>query len=135
MKEKKKVEKTKAGKSKVGKPVDNIFGKGPAKTEPVAAKPQDTPSEKKEYVEDSRARGRPQEHKEEWSKVTVVLLEKQINWLDTLAVKIRQNTKAKVSRAEIIRAAVGAMEACGIAFTNCASEEDLKLAWLEKQRG
>jgi broad specificity phosphatase PhoE len=70
-------------------------------------------------------RGRPQQHLEDWSKTTVVLLDRQIHWLDKLALDIRHNTKAAVSRAEIIRALIAAIEKSNLDISSCKSETEI----------
>lgn len=111
-------------KQKMGKSIDDIFSKKQPEKESieltsVTHKEDSLPKEK-------QGRGRPQEHKEGWTKVTVVLLDKQIHWLDKLALDIRHNTKAAISRAEIIRSMISAMDECGIDLTKSKSEEELK---------
>jgi hypothetical protein len=122
-------------KSKLGKSADDIFAPKPVKQE----KPVTVPTIHKEEIvvikpEDDakRARGRPQEHKESISKVTVVLLDKQIHWLDQLASNIRFKTKAAVSRAELIRAAIAAIEESELDISHLNSEENIKNFLLEK---
>jgi len=95
--------------------------------------------EQKEAAEENtdkskQARGRPQEHKENWSKITVVFLDKQIFWLDQLASNIRLNTKSAPSRAEILRATISALEESGIDLSHLRNEEDIKTFLLEKLR-
>ena len=87
-----------------------------------------------EAPKEKQGRGRPIEHKEGWSKVTVVLLDKQIHWLDQLASTIRLNTKAAISRAELIRAAIAAIEESDIDLSNIGSEQAIKNILLEKLR-
>lgn len=112
---------------KLGKSADDIFAATPKKPiEPVVKK------ELEEAPKEKQGRGRPVEHKEGWSKVTVVLLDKQIHWLDQLASTIRLNTKAALSRAELIRAAISAMEESNIDLSSIGSEEAMKEALLEK---
>jgi len=117
--------------TKLGKSADDIFAKPSQKEKPavapviVKAKEEDTPKEK-------QGRGRPLEHKEGWSKVTVVLLDKQIHWLDQLASTIRLNTKSAISRAELIRAAIAAIEESEIDLSNTVSEQTIKNMLLEK---
>lgn len=77
-------------------------------------------------------RGRPQEHKEPWTKVTVLLMDRQINWLDQLAVDIRLKTKFAISRAEALRAIVDAIKESGIDLTDVQSETQLKETLLQK---
>lgn len=114
-------------KQKLGKSADDIFSAKPKKPmKPVVRKePEEAPKEK-------QGRGRPIEHKECWSKVTVVLLDKQIHWLDQLASNIRLNTKAALSRAELIRAVISAIEESEIDLSNIGSEQAIKEILLEK---
>ena len=51
--------------------------------------------------------GRPPVHQETWSKVSVVLFDRQIVNLDRLAVDIRGKSGKVLNRAEIIRALIG----------------------------
>ena len=69
--------------------------------------------------------GRPATH-EEWTKVTVVLFNRQIVFLDRLANDIRAKTGAAIRRAEILRALVDALESEGIDLNEAKSEADLK---------
>ena len=115
----------------------SIFGSQtksePKETGEQAIDEETAPIEKVETPkEEKQARGRPIEHKEGWSKVTVVLLDKQIHWLDQLASTIRLNTKAAISRAELIRAAIAAIEESDIELSNIGSEQGIKEVLLEK---
>ena len=56
-------------------------------------------------------RGRPIVHTEPWAKITVVLLDRHVAYLDRLAIDIRLKHGKAISRAEIIR---GLIEAAGI---------------------
>ncbi len=71
------------------------------------------------------ALGRPATH-EEWTKVTVVLFNRQIVFLDRLANDIRAKTGAAIRRAEILRALVDALESEGLDLSEAKSEADLK---------
>lgn len=116
---------------KLGKSADDIFSAKPKKH---VEQPVPKPVEHEAPKEEKQARGRPIEHKEGWSKVTVVLLDKQIHWLDQLASTIRLNTKAAISRAELIRAAIAAIEESDIDLSNIGSEQGIKNILLEKLR-
>ena len=75
--------------------------------------------------------GRPQVHQETWSKVSVVLFDRQIVHLDRLAVNIRgkdaRGKKAKtLNRAEIIRALIDGLLDSGMDLTGSASEADVR---------
>lgn len=63
---------------------------------------------------------------EDSTKVTVVLWDKQIHWLDTLTTEIRWKTKSALNRAQIIRAMISAIEESGIDLTSVKSEEETK---------
>ena len=52
----------------------------------------------------TRRPGRPPVHEEAWTKVTVVLFNRQIVFLDRLAANIRAQSGAAISRAQLIRA-------------------------------
>jgi len=80
-------------------------------------------SEKKDTQKQTRPRGRPVQN-ESWTKVTCVLFESQITWLDQLAVDIRKKTGAALSRAELIRSMIGAIQEKGFDLTKVTSEED-----------
>lgn len=75
---------------------------------------------------DKSTRGRPVEHSIPVTKVTVVLQDKQIHWLDRLASDIRLNTKTAISRTEILRAMVAAIEESGIDLSQSKSEGEIK---------
>ena len=70
--------------------------------------------------------GRPPSHDEAWTKVTVVLFNRQIVFLDRLAANIRAKTGAAVSRAQLIRALIDAVTESDIDLTAAASERELK---------
>ena len=63
---------------------------------------------------------------EPWTKVTVVLFNRQIIELDRLATAIRAATGAAINRAELIRAVIDALLESGLDLTGATSEEDLK---------
>jgi hypothetical protein len=73
-----------------------------------------------------RRPGRPPVHDEAWTKVTVVLFDRQIAFLDQLAGEIRSNTGATMSRAQIIRAFVDSIRDAGVDLTSATSEADLR---------
>lgn len=68
-------------------------------------------------------RGRPVVHTEPWEKITVVMLERHVGYLDVMSVLIRMRHHEVVSRAEIIRAFVEFMERSGIDFTQFATAD------------
>ena len=70
--------------------------------------------------------GRPPVHQETWSKVSVVLFDRQIVNLDRLAVDIRGKSGKLLNRAEIIRALIDGLLDSGMDITGSASEADLR---------
>jgi hypothetical protein len=70
--------------------------------------------------------GRPPVHQETWSKVSVVLFDRQIVHLDRLAVDIRGRSGKVLNRAEIIRALIDGLLDSGMDVTGSASEADLR---------
>jgi hypothetical protein len=84
-----------------------------------------------------RKPGRPPVHDEAWTKVTVVLFNRQIVFLDRLAASIRAQSGAAISRAQLIRALLDAVADADVDLTSATSETDLKatiLARLGKYR-
>jgi hypothetical protein len=71
-------------------------------------------------------RGRPPVHQETWSKVSVVLFDRQILHLDRLATDIRGTSGKAMNRAEIIRALIDGLIDSGMDITGTGSEADLR---------
>lgn len=71
-------------------------------------------------------RGRPPVHQETWSKVSVVLFDRQILNLDRLSTDVRGKTGKVLNRAEIIRALIDGLLDSGMDVTTAASEADLR---------
>jgi hypothetical protein len=71
-------------------------------------------------------RGRPPVHQETWSKVSVVLFDRQILHLDRLATDIRGRTGKVLNRAELIRALIDGLIDSGMDITATGSEADLR---------
>src|SRR5947199_10668318 len=69
---------------------------------------------------------RPPVHQESWSKVSVVLFDRQIVHLDRLATDIRGRSGKVLNRAEIIRALIDGLIDSGMDVTGTASEADLR---------
>lgn len=78
------------------------------------------------HVPGKRRPGRPPIHVEEWTKVTVVLFNRQIVFLDAMAAEIRTRNGTAVSRAQLIRAFVDAIGETGIDVTAAKSEADIR---------
>lgn len=70
--------------------------------------------------------GRPPVHNETWSKVSVVLFDRQILQLDRLSNTIRGTGGKLLNRAEIIRALIDGLIDSGMDITDTASEKDLR---------
>ncbi len=79
-----------------------------------------------------RGPGRPPVHGEAWTKVTVVLFNRQIVFLDRLAANIRAQSGATISRAQLLRSLVDAVAAADIDLTASKSEADLRATMLSR---
>ncbi len=100
------------------------------------AKPSKPPADifasTQELPPTKRGPGRPPVHDEAWTKVTVVLFNRQIVFLDRLAANIRAQSGAAISRAQLIRALVDAAADADIDLTASRSEADLKATILSR---
>lgn len=79
-----------------------------------------------------RRPGRPPIHDEAWTKVTVVLFNRQIVFLDRMAANIRAQNGAAISRAQLIRALLDATADADVDLTTATSEADLKATLLAR---
>jgi len=79
-----------------------------------------------------RRPGRPPVHDEAWTKVTVVLFDRQIAFLDRLAANIKAESGAAISRAQLIRSLVDAVTDADVDLTTATSEADLKATILSR---
>lgn len=70
--------------------------------------------------------GRPPLHDEAWSKVTVVLLNRHIVFLDRLATDIRERTGTAIKRAELIRALIDALAESDVDLRQATSITEIK---------
>jgi hypothetical protein len=75
-----------------------------------------------------RRPGRPPTHAESWTKVTVVLFDRQITYLDGVVQTIRARSGTTISRAQLIRALVDAAYEAQIDLGVGASEAELREA-------
>jgi len=73
-----------------------------------------------------KKRGRRPSHTEQWTKVTVVLFDRQIVFLDRLCADIRAASGVAVSRAHVIRALIDALTESDLDLTGTRSEADLR---------
>jgi hypothetical protein len=74
----------------------------------------------------TRPPGRPAIHGEDWSKVTVVMLNRQVIFLDRLSADIRAATGAIVKRAEIIRTLVDLLAESDVNVSDARPGHDMK---------
>ena len=70
--------------------------------------------------------GRPPVHRESWSKVSVVLFDRQITHLDRIATDRSTRNGKLLNRAEIIRALIDGLIDSGMDITSSGSEADLR---------
>jgi hypothetical protein len=77
-------------------------------------------------AEKPKNRGRRPSHTEHWTKVTVVLFDRQIVFLDRLGADIRASSGVAISRAHVIRALIDALSESDLDLTGTRSEADLK---------
>jgi hypothetical protein len=77
-------------------------------------------------AEPPKRRGRRPSHTEHWTKVTVVLFDRQIVFLDRLGADIRAASGVAISRAHVIRALIDALSESDLDLTGTRSESDLK---------
>lgn len=107
------------------------------RTKPPKASPDIFAPTQRAIQNGKRKPGRPPVHDEAWTKVTVVLFNRQIVFLDRLAANIRAQSGAAISRAQLIRALLDAVADADVDLTTSTSETDLKatiLARLGKYR-
>jgi hypothetical protein len=79
-------------------------------------------------------RGRRPSHAEHWTKVTVVLMDREIAFLDRLGGDIRAGSGAAIGRAPVIRALIDALAASDLDLTSSRSESELTAALGERFR-
>ncbi len=77
-------------------------------------------------------RGRPRTHREAWTKVSVVMFERQVLELDRLTTVIRSKTGANLTRAEVIRALLDALDESRLDVTSVVSGAHLKRLLTQK---
>ena len=77
-------------------------------------------------------RGRPRTHREAWTKVSVVMFERQVLELDRLTTAIRSKTGANLTRAEVIRSLLDALDESRLDVTSVVSGAHLKRLLMQK---
>jgi len=100
----------------------------PQKTRP----PADIFAPTRPGSEAKRGPGRPPVHDEAWTKVTVVLFDRQILFLDRLSSSIRDKSGAAISRAQLIRALIDSVAGSDIDLTTARSEADMRATLLSR---
>src|SRR5688500_17030067 len=98
----------------------------------TAAKKADIFAPTRRPAAGKRKPGRPPVHEEAWTKVTVVLFNRQIVFLDRLAANIRAQSGAAITRAQLLRSLVDAVADADIDLTAATSEADLKTTMLAR---
>jgi hypothetical protein len=83
----------------------------------------------------SRPRGRPPIHDEEWIKVSVVLFTRQVRQLDRLTGAIHRKTGISLTRAEVIRNLIDALNESRLDVTKSRSGAHLKRLLVERLSG
>ena len=71
-------------------------------------------------------RGRPFVHSDAWSKVSVVLFNRQIIRLDDAVHVMRKRSGKPLNRAAVIRAIIDGVLDSGVDLTDIASEKELR---------
>lgn len=119
---------------KIGKSASDIFASTVQAVPAVpAAAPKPKAAAKPTTKQPKRTgRGRPPVHDEAWTKVTVVLMNRQIVFLDRLAADIRAKTGSAVSRAELIRAFIDAVSEAKVGLSTIGTEAELKAVLAER---
>jgi hypothetical protein len=82
-----------------------------------------------------KRRGRRRLHAEHWTKVTVVLMDREIVFLDRLVADIRAANGAAISRAHLIRALIDALAGSDIDVTACRSGRELTEVFAKRFQG
>ena len=91
---------------------------------PAVVRKRSSPTSRKSPA--APRRGRPFLHSDTWSKVSVVLFNRQIIRLDSAVHVMRQNTGKPLNRAAIIRAIIDGVLDSGFELTTITSESDLR---------
>ena len=79
-----------------------------------------------------KRRGRRPTHAERWTKVTVVLMDREIVFLDRLVAEIRAANGAVITRANLILALIDALAESDLDVTAARSEKELTDAFAER---
>lgn len=80
-------------------------------------------------------RGRPRIHKEAWTRVSVVLFERQVGYLDRLTASLSKRSKrVPPTRAEVIRALIDGLYRSRTDLSIVSSAEDLQRLLVDRLR-
>ena len=91
-----------------------------------------TRTKRRPVVRPRAKRGRPRTHREAWTKVSVVMYERQVLELDRLTTAIRSKTGANLTRAEVIRALLDALTDSRLDIMSVVSGAQLKRLLVQK---
>jgi hypothetical protein len=89
-------------------------------------------SRRRSIARPKNRRGRPRTHNEAWTKVSVVMFERQVIELDRLTNAIRSKTGANLTRAEVIRSLLDALDESRLDVTTVQSGAHLKRMLAQK---
>jgi hypothetical protein len=122
------------------KGIDPMATRGPGKPRRIGTSGEEIflPPVESSDEDRPKKRGRRPSHTEHWTKVTVVLFDRQIVFLDRLGADIRAASGVAISRAHVIRALIDALSESDLDLTGTRSEADLKAvltARLGRHRG
>src|SRR5688572_4355989 len=105
---------------------NRILGNGSRKRLGKSGEDIFVPPPESSDAERPKKRGRRPSHTEHWTKVTVVLFDRQIVFLDRLGADIRAASGVAISRAHVIRALIDALSESDLDLTGTRSEADLR---------
>ena len=77
-------------------------------------------------MDGTRRRGRPRVHREAWTKVSIVLFERQIIALDRFTAAVKRKSGVSLTRAEVIRALLDGLHRSRIDAGSITSGADLE---------
>ena len=89
-------------------------------------------SARRTIIKPRARRGRPRTHREAWTKVSVVMFERQVLELDRLTTEIRSKTGANLTRAEVSRALLDALDESRLDVTTVVSGAHLQRLLAQK---
>jgi hypothetical protein len=79
-----------------------------------------------------RTRGRPKIHSESWTRVSVLLFVRHLEFLDRLSAAARTPGVRALSRADILRALIDALEESRVTLPAGSTADDVRLKLTER---